>query len=91
MSLTLVKEPSGKEHKTVDELSLGTWFIDTAGQIYVIALDDRTDEKRVLCAGNFYKPFIVNVPLAEFEILKILEVGTVLEISETSNYGGGYE
>ena len=68
MSLTVVMEPSVIEVKNANELSIGTWFLDAQGQVYVIALDDRTNEKRVLCAGNFYRPFIVNVPLRDFEV-----------------------
>ena len=74
MSLMVVKEPKVSKLKKVPELEVGTWFLDRDGQIYVLVLDDRTHEKRVLCVGNFYHPFIVNVPLNTFEVQKILQI-----------------
>lgn len=91
MSLTVVMEPSVVTAKNANELSPGTWFMDVEGQVYIIAIDDRTNEKRVLCAGNFYRPFIVNVPLKEFEVKKVLQIGTLLQICATTNYGDSDE
>ena len=91
MSLILVKEPKIAKVQKAQELEPGTWFINQDGQIYVIVLDDRTHEKRVLCAGNFYKPFIVNVPLNTFVVKKILQSGTLLQITATVQTGGDHE
>ena len=90
MSLILVKEPKITEVRKAQELEPGTWFIDRDGQIYVIVLDDRTHEKRVLCAGNFYKPFIVNVPLSTFDVRKVLQSGTLLQITTTVQEGSNH-
>lgn len=90
MSLTLIKEPKLSDVKNVNELDIGTWFIDRDGQIYAVVLDDRTNEKRVLCAGNFYNPFIVNVPLKTFTVQKILQSGTLLQITSALQDGGAH-
>lgn len=88
MSLTLVREPKISGLKKVQELGIGTWFLDKDGQIYVVVLDDRTNEKRVLSVGNFYRPFIVNVSLKTFEVQKILQSGTLLQITQAVQEGG---
>lgn len=90
MSLTVVKEPKNTDVKKVSELEVGTWFLDKDGQIYVLVLDDRTHEKRILCAGNFYRPFIVNVPLNTFEVQKTLQSGTLLQITQVVQEGDQY-
>jgi hypothetical protein len=91
MCLTVVMEPTLIEASSASELSIGTWFLDAQGQVYVIALDDQTNEKRVLCVGNFNKPFMVNVSLKDIEVNKLLQIGTLLQISTTANYGDDHE
>jgi hypothetical protein len=88
MSLILFQEVEHKRASCANELSLGTWFADEDNQVFVIVLDDRTHEKRILCIGHFYKPFIANVPPKSFSVKKILNPGTLLQISTSLRDGG---
>lgn len=78
MCLTIATEPTN--HKSSDEFKIGTWFTDTEGQIFVLVRDDRNDEHRILCAGPYYHPFILNIPIGNFLDSRTLEKGTLLKI-----------
>jgi hypothetical protein len=91
MSLTIAREPDEIQHRKATSLHPGTWFLENDGQVYVIVLDDRTHENRVLCLGNFYQPFITNLPLHTFQVSKILQVGTLLQISTTLQESPNHE
>ena len=81
MSLIIIKEPPAVETANLEELSVGTWFIDFEQQVYLIAVDDRSQEKRVICLGSFYHPFIPNVPNSYIDIDRVLPIGTIMQIS----------
>ncbi len=87
MSLIIFKKPKIQTQNLANELTPGTWFTDKEDQIYLVVLDDRTNEKRVLCTGHFYSPFITNISPKDFEIHKILPTGTLLQISSSLNKG----
>ena len=89
MCLTIVAEPI--EHKNADELKTGTWFTDPEGQIYVLIRDDRNNETRILCAGGYYDPFILNIPTDKIKVSKILDAGTILKIITPFVEGGQNE
>lgn len=82
MSLTLIKEPARQYGNTIQDLRLGTWFIDFQKQIYLVALDDQTHERRIVCLGNYYHPFIVNLPTTAIDIDRVLEAGSLLQITD---------
>lgn len=90
MSLILMSEPDSDKGSKANELELGTWFADQYGQVFTIALDDRTSERRVFCAGNFANPFIPNVAAHYISVGKILMPGTILQITSIDkNRQGG--
>ncbi len=82
MSLMLMKEPETMQARSVAELRIGTWFIDSDQQIYLVALDDRTNERRIICIGSYYHPFIVNIPTEVIDIERVLPTGTTFHITE---------
>lgn len=81
MSLVLVSEPQENLPIEAGELSQGTWFIDQYDQIYVIASDDESGEKRIICVGDFCEPFIPNVTAQHLNVKRILPTGSMLEIA----------
>lgn len=85
MSLTLFKVPKKSSIENANELQCGTWFLDKYGQVFVIVLDDRTSENRVICLGDYCKPFIPNISADNIEVKKLLRVGTLLKISQINS------
>jgi|GEM_PF-5799957 len=83
MSVEVFKESKPSICSKAHELDMGTWFVDRHEQVFVVVLDDRTNEKRVLCTGNQYKPFIANLSSNNFEVERVLKTGTLLQISNT--------
>lgn len=81
MSLIVVNEPREQQFEHASDLGIGTWFVDKYGQIYLLALDDRTNERRVVCVGDFCKPFIPNITLAHIQVGHVLAAGTILQIT----------
>ena len=81
MSLVLVSEPEKDLPREASELSHGTWFIDNYDQVYVVAHDDRSCEKRIVCTGDFCDPFIPNIAAKHIEVKQVLRPGSVLEIT----------
>ena len=89
MSVALIDEPRFGSNLKVHSLNSGSWFIDHFGQIFLVALGDRSNEKRVICVGDYCKPFIANVSLSHLEIDRVLMPGTTLKIVQTNNLNGG--
>jgi hypothetical protein len=89
MSVIVRHEPQIITTKRLDHYRPGTWFIDHYGQIFLLALDDRSDEVRLICAGDFCTPFIANVGVHEVDINRILLPGTTLQITTSENSKGG--
>ena len=88
MSLIVIKEPHTPP-KDASCLNSGAWFIDHYGQIFITALDDRLNEYRVICVGDFCKPFIPNIELSHIEVSRILLPGTTLQITSSVQSKGG--
>ena len=86
MCLEIVEEP--EVHQSVNQLQKGTWFKESEGQIYVIVHDDRCGENRIVCAGGYYDPFIIDVPMETIKVEKVLKRGTVLKITRSVLEGG---
>jgi len=86
----MISEPKLQKAQKANELELGTWFTDQYGQVFAIALDDRTNERRVFCAGDFCNPFIPNVSSQHINVGRILMPGTTLQITsvKTDNKEG---
>ena len=80
MSLILVKQPIYTKGERADSLKTGTWFMDRYDQIFLTALDDRNNEKRAICVGDFCEPFIPNIPLCHIDVDRVLVAGTILQI-----------
>lgn len=91
MSLIVFQETKKMHKPKVNDLQVGTWFVNEKNQTFVIVLDDRTHEKRIVCMSHFYKPFIANVPLHRYSLQRVLDVGTLLQISPTVKKGGDNE
>ena len=89
MSLILVNEPTIQEVQTAAELELGTWFLDAEGDIFGMMLDDRTNERRLVCVGGFCRPFITANSVRNFKVKKILSIGTILQITSSAPLQGG--
>ena len=89
MSLIIFKELSASKKKAQD-LEVGTWFTDFDSQVCVVAMDDRTFERRVVCTGNIHSPFISNVSTNKFELKQVIAPGTLLQVSTTLS-GGNHE
>lgn len=87
MSLCVFSEPKNKPVNLAVDLQLGTWFLDHDNQVFVVVLDDRTNEKRILCSGNLYQPFIANISANEFSVKRVLPIGTLLQISNFEREG----
>ncbi len=87
MCLTLLQNPKHNYAAMAADLSVGTWFIDDDRQIYVVVHNDRTEDPLIICLGDFYKPFVVHVPIQEFDVFEVLERGATLQITRTIEEG----
>lgn len=87
MSLIVFQETKKLLKPKVNDLPIGTWFVNGKDQIFVVVLDDRTHEKRIVCMSHLYTPFIANVPLHRYSLQRVLDVGTLLQISPTVRKG----
>lgn len=88
MSLTVFQESKNLRKPKAGDLPIGTWFANEKDQIFVIVLDDRTHEKRIVCLSQFFKPFIANVPPRKYSVNRVLDVGTLLQVSTCLKDGG---
>lgn len=61
------------------------WFVDTLGQVYVRAMDDRNGEMRIVCVGDYCSPFIADIETERVLDKKPLAPGTMLEIVQISS------
>lgn len=89
MRLICVKEPLEVRAEKAGELPPGTWFVDVQNQIHVVVLDDRTNEKRVVCAGHGVPSVIAPPSSREIPIGRVLQTGTLLQISMEFEDNGG--
>ena len=81
MSLILTREPYFAKGKKASDLDSGTWFTDQFGQIFLIALDDRFNERRLVSVGDFCQPFIPNIGLSNVDVDRILLPGSMMQIT----------
>ncbi len=87
MSLIVFQETKKLRKPKVNDLPVGTWFVNEKNQTFVIVLDDRNHEKRIVCMSHLYQPFIANVPPHRYSLNRVLDVGTLLQISPTVRKG----
>ena len=88
MSLSIKKEPEFVSAITATDLETGVWYADEDGQVYVLAMDDKNGERRVVCLGNYNQPFIMEGEMQDFEVNRILVKGTVFELTSCIHEGG---
>lgn len=91
MSVIILNEPKEIEVTRATNLLLGTWFLDSDDQIFVLALDDRTNEKRIVSLGHGCRPYITDSPIYSIKVKRTLLPGAVLQIANRFDKEAGYE
>ena len=87
MSLIIIQQPKTITGQKASDLPPGTWFYDEEERICAAILDDRSFERRIVCWGYDYVPFIAANPAGQFQVSKILPVGTIMQITASENIG----